>query len=74
MTTLTPKQLIEYMNYYDRSIIRIVSKELQNFDIFEAVAHREITPEQGAELLILKRESNYWIVRFLRDLWYMLFY
>lgn len=47
-----------------------IARDVRNLDVFEAVASRELTPEQGAEVLMLKREAERaaepWLVRLLR--------
>lgn len=64
-TPMTPQYLIEIIQakYISHKLARRLAKQLSNISIFEACARREITSEQGAELLMLQRESDYWIVR-----------
>ncbi len=46
-----------------RKVTRKLAKQLGTMTIFEACAHNEITSEQAADIMILQRESDYWIVR-----------
>lgn len=45
---------------------RQLAKTIPNIQIFESVRRGEITPEQGAEIMMLQNESEYWIVRMWR--------
>ena len=55
-------------NELDRDLLRILAKEIPKFVIYEACAKSEITPEEGVNILMLQRESNYWIIRQLHKL------
>jgi hypothetical protein len=51
-----------------RNIIRSLIKEYPQMDIFEACARNEITPEQGAVLLMIQKESKYVVIRAIRKI------
>lgn len=69
-TPMTPQYLIEIIQakYISHKLARRLAKQLSNMSIFEACARGELTSEQGTELLMLQRESDYWIVRLWKNL------
>lgn len=54
---------------FERSIMRIVAKDIPTWVIFEACVAGQITPEEGALIMELQDESDYWIIRTLSSLW-----
>jgi len=67
---MTPQYLSETIRakYISRKLARRLAKQLSNISIFEACARGKITSEQSAELLMLQRESEYWIIRLWKNL------
>jgi hypothetical protein len=49
----------------DNNSLRGIAKIMPCTDIFESCANSEITPEEAADIMMMQRESDYWIVRFL---------
>ena len=64
-TPMTPKYLSDMIQagYIGRKIARRLAKQLGTMAIFEASSRGEIASWQAAELMMLQRESDYWIVR-----------
>lgn len=62
-----PEFLVALINQdVRRSVLRQLAAKMNAVDIFEAVHNTSITSAQGAEILMLQREAEPWVVRFFR--------
>lgn len=70
---VSPEFLIALRNNsLRRDALRNIVKGIPTTAIFEACCRGEITSAEAADIIMLQRESNYWIVRFLKQLWYLI--
>lgn len=51
-----------------KTLIRHLLKEIPTIEFFEAPCRGELTCSESAELLQIRRESDYWIVRLFQSL------
>lgn len=61
---ISPDFLIALINSgSDRNLLRRLAKQIPTTVVFEACAANLVTPEGGAQILMLQKESNFWIIR-----------
>lgn len=72
---IPPSYLVGLINSgFNQDLARLLAKQIPPIAIFESCARNEITPKQGAELMQIQDQSNYWICRVIYDFWRFVWY
>lgn len=69
-THVSPEFLIALRNQMlSHNLLRRLAKTIPILDVFESCSSGKISAEDGSLIMILQKESNYWIIRFISNIW-----